>query len=408
MRIIMTQRAFKYRFYPTDSQAAVLSRQFGAARFVWNLGLSVRGDTYHETGLRVTTNDLMKMLPLWKEEFAWLRTVSDVVLQQVLRDQDRAFKNFFDGLKGKRPRMGCPRFKSRATARKSVRYTRNGFRYRNGHIFLAKMSKPLPIEWSRPLPEGADPSSVTVSCDPQGRWFISIVVETDIAPLPVTGRAVGVDLGLKTFAVLSDETVIDHPGLLRKKEARLARYQRQMARRRRPKGHAPSANYLKAKKKVAKQHAKVADARRDFLHKASTDIVRTYDVIVIEDLAVKNMVKNRHLAKSVSDSGWASFRSMLDYKAQWYGKRLVVIDRFAPTSKTCSDCGEKNNKLALSDREWACTDCGTLHDRDLNAAKNILAAGLAVTACGEDVRRAEDVSFGATSVKQEPIESVAA
>jgi putative transposase len=216
--------------------------------------------------------------------------------------------------------------------------------------------------------------------------------------------------------VLSDGTEVGHPKLLAQKEVRLARHQRRMSRRQGArKGETKSKRFEKAKRQVAKQHAKVADARRDFLHKVSTDIVRRYDTIMIEDLAVANMVRNRRLAKSISDSGWAQFRTMLGYKAEWYGKRLVVIDRFSPTSKTCSTpgCDEQNTKLALSDRTWVCTGCGTLHDRDLNAAKNILAAGLAVAARGEDVRPQRRPSASArkgrlSSVKREPTEATAA
>jgi putative transposase len=409
----MAQRAFKYRVYPTDTQVALLSRQFGSVRQVWNLGLSVREDTFKETGLRATTNDLMKMLPLWKEEFPWLTKASDVVLQQTLRDQDQAFTNFFDGLSGKRPRMGFPRFKARATARKSVRYTKNGFRYRNGHIYLAKTQKPLPIEWSRPLPSDAQPSSVTVSLDASGRWHISILCDMNINHGPSTGAMVGIDLGIKTFAVLSDGEDITHPKLLAKKEARLKRYQRRLSRC--EKG---SNNRNKARIKVAKQHAKVADARRDFLHKTTTELVRTYDVIAIENLSVANMVKNHKLAKSISDSSWGVFRTMLEYKAKWYGKQVVVIDRFHPSSKLCNNCQWKNNELTLSQREWVCKNCGTLLDRDVNAAKNILDAGLVLVqqelnkACGEDVRpkkspRVTTRKSRQPSLKQEPTENAA-
>lgn len=407
------ERAFKYRFYPSGAQERLLRRQFGCNRKVYNWGLRVRQEAWDGNRKRVTGVDLMRMLPALKEEFGFLRDVSDVPLQQVLRDQDRAFSNFFKSLKGERAgaRVGFPRPKNR-NSRKSARYTKSGFRYRDGQVFLAKMSEPLAIEWSRPLPEGAVPSSVTVSVDSAGRWFISILCVDNVAALPTVEpeRVVGVDLGLKTFAVLSDGTEIDHPKLLASKEARLRRYQRALARKvGARKGETKSRNYAKARTRVARQHAKVTDARRDFLHKETTRLVRAYDVIVVEDLAVRNMVRNRHLAKSISDSGWAQFRTLLAYKTDWYGKRLVVIDRFAPTSRTCSDCGSINEKLALSDREWVCQGCGTLHDRDHNAAKNILAAGLAVTACGEDVRptRPHGVARKGrqTSAKQEPTEA---
>jgi putative transposase len=410
---VQRERAFKFRFYPSGEQERLLRRQFGCNRKVWNWGLAVRQQARERDKTHVTGYDLMKLLPALKDEFPFLREVSDVPLQQALRDQDRAFSNFFKSVKGERAgrRVGFPRPKN-VNSRKSARYTRSGFRYRDGRLFLAKMKHPLDIEWSRPLPEGVAPSSVTVSLDSSGRWFISILCVDTVASLPIEAqpRAVGIDLGLRTFAVLSDETVIEHPKVLAQRERQLKRYQRSLSRKVGSKKHEPkSRNFEKQRKKVARQHARVTDARRDFLHKATTSIVHKYDIIVVEDLAVANMVKNRRLAKSISDSGWAEFRSLLAYKTDWYGKRLVVINRFAPTSKTCSDCGAINSTLRLADRSWVCAQCGTLHDRDLNAAQNILAAGYAVTACGEDVRptRPRGVARKGrqTSVKQEPTEA---
>ncbi len=355
----------------------------------------------------------MKLLPAWKKdpETVWLGEVSSVVLQQTLRDQDKAFKNFFDSCTGKRkgPKMRYPRFKTR-NSRKSLRYTKAGFTYKNGEIRLALMlDEPLNIVWSRPLPEGVAPSSATVSQDAAGRWFISILCEDIITPLAKTNTTVGIDLGLKTFAVYSDGERAPHPKLLARKAARLARYQRALARKQ--KG---SRNRVKAKTRVAKQHVKVAHARRDFLHKTTTDLVTRFDVVVLEDLHVAGMKRNRHLAKAISDSGWGELRTLIEYKTAWYGKRLIVIDRWHPSSKLCStpDCGWKNSHLKLSDRTWVCNNCGTLHDRDLNAAKNILAAGLAVVqreldkACGEDIRPKPSPRVTArkgrqTSVKQE-------
>ncbi len=383
-----------------------------------NMALALRTQAYERDKTTLSSEDLMKLLPAWKKnaETAWLGEISNVVLQQTLRDQDRAFKNFFDSCTGKRkgPRMRYPRFKTR-NSRKSLRFTKVGFTYTNGEIRLAKMmDEPLNIVWSRPLPEGVTPSSVTVSCDAAGRWFVSILCEEIIVPLPKTGGMVGIDLGLKTFAVLSDGECVEHPKLLAKKAKRLARYQRVASRRKPKPGQAASKNYVKAKKRVAKQHVKVADARRDFHHKTSTDLVRRYDIIVMEGLATSNMLKNHHLAKAISDSGWATFKTYVEYKTVWYGKRIVVIDRWHPSSRLCSTpgCDWKNSKLKLSDRSWTCLECDTLHDRDLNAAKNILAAGLAVLsrevekACGEDIRPKQSPRVTArkgrlTSVKQE-------
>ncbi len=360
----------------------------------------------------------MKFLPVWKKDpdTVWLGEVSSVVLQQTLHDQGQAFTNFFGSCTGKRkgPKMRYPRFKTR-NSRKSLRYTKPGFTYTNGEIRLAKiLDEPLNIVWSRRLPEGVAPSSATVSQDAAGRWFISILCEEIVTPLAKTEKMVGVDLGVKTFAVLSDGQHIEHPQLLASKAARLARYQRVASRRKPKPGKEASRNYVKAKIRVARQHVKLADARRDFLHKVTTDLVTRFDVIVLEDLHIAGMKGNRQLAKSISDSGWGEFRTLIEYKTQWYGKRLIVIDRWHPSSKLCSTpgCDGKNSHLKLSERSWTCSGCGTLHDRDLNAAKNILAAGLAVVqreldkACGEDIRpkqspRVTPSNGRQTSVKQE-------
>lgn len=361
------KRAFKFRFYPTPGQASELNRTFGCVRLVWNKALAERHTLYATEKKSITYAQMGRNLTGWKQtdELRFLTEVSSVPLQQTLRHQQVAFNNFFN----KTTRY--PRFKNR-NGRQSAEYTRNGFRWKNNQLFLAKMSEPLDLRLSRQVPEG-QPTTITVSRDAVGRWYVSMLFDPDIEPLAGTGAAVGIDLGLKSFAVTSDGDSIDHPNLFRKKEKRLARYQRILARKK--KG---SANRVKAKKKVAKTHASVADARRDFLHKASTDIVRQYDVIAVEDLAVKNMVRNRSLAKSISDSGWGKFCSMLAYKADWYGKRFVVVDRFYPSSKTCSECGHLLKDLSLGTRRWTCPACRTLHDRDVNAAKNILAEGLSV------------------------------
>jgi putative transposase len=388
------KRAYKFRLYPTEEQASVLGRTMGCARKVWNWALAERtrawrmdGETlgYHAMSARLTE---LKKDP----DYAYLREVSSVPLQQALRHQQTAFGNFFAH------RARYPRFKSRR-GRQSIEYTTSAFRWRDGRLWLAKMATPLDIRMSRAVPAGA-PSTVTVSRDTAGRWFVSMLFEDTVADLPITGAVVGLDLGLKHFLTTSDGDKVEHPRLLRDKEARLKRYQRRMSRCQ--KG---SRNREKARRKVARQHARVADARRDFLHKESTRIVRTYDVIVVEDLSVSNMVRNHSLAKSISDSGWGEFRSQLAYKADWYGKRLVVIDRFTPTSKTCSECGHLLASLSLGTRHWTCPGCGTLHDRDINAAKNILAAGLAVEACGAGVRHSGSPPMR-PAVNQEPKPSV--
>jgi putative transposase len=344
---------------------------------VWNWALAERTKRYRIGGESVGYHQLSAELTALKqaESTGFLTEVSSVPLQQCLRHQQAAFGNFF----AKRARY--PRFKSR-NGHQSMEYTSRGFRWREGQLFLAKLADPLDLRLSRPLPDGAEPSTVTVSRDAAGRWHVSMLVDEHIEALPAAGTAVGIDLGLKDFAITSDGERIPHPNILRRKEQRLARYQRMMARK--TKG---SKNRDKARVKVAKAHARVADTRRDFLHKTSTSVVRRYDLIVVEDLAVRNMVRNHHLAKSISDSGWGEFRRQLEYKAAWCGRTLVVVDRFFPSSKLCSHCGHLLSKLSLGTRHWTCPICGTLHDRDINAAKNILAEGHSVTACGADVRR---------------------
>ena len=387
--------AYKVRAYPDPEQAAILSRTFGCVRVVWNRTLAGRHARYQTEGKSTSYREsdaaltVMKKLP----DLAWLNEVSSVPLQQALRHQHKAFEAFF----AKRARY--PRFKSRRS-KQSATYTRAAFRWRDGQLTLAKTSAPLRFVWSWPDidPATLDPSTVTVSCDPAGRWFV--VLHADVAdpePLPASGESVGVDLGLKDFAVLSTGEHIPHPRHMERHERRLKRYQRRLAL-----CQNGSASRQKAKAKVARQHARVADARRDFLHKTSTDLVRRFDGIAVEDLAVRNMVRNRSLAKAISRTGWAEFRAFLAYKAERNGRELAAVDRWYPSSKTCSSCGHLLASLSLGTRSWVCPGCGVLHQRDVNAAKNIvLAAGLAASACGGGVRRA-GATPARSPVKQEP------
>ncbi|MGI5489916.1 RNA-guided endonuclease InsQ/TnpB family protein [Microtetraspora malaysiensis] len=386
--------AYKCRVYPTPEQAATLNRTFGCVRFVWNQTLAWRHARYH--GERAKTNFAQANAHLTAmkadSETAWLNEVSSVPLQQAVRHQQVAFTNFFAG------RAKYPRYKSR-NGRQSAEYTRSGFRYRDGRLFLAKTGTPLEFVWSWPDvdPASINPTTVTVSRDPCGRWYVSFAVDVDDPDqAPATGAVVGVDLGITDFVVTSDGDKIANPRSLAKRERNLARYQRRMARK--AKG---SSNRMKAKAKVARAHRKVRAARADFLHKTSARLVRDHGVIVIEDLNVKGMVRNRSLAKAIYDCGWGEFRRQLEYKAAKYGRHLIVIDRWYPSSKTCSACGHLLAALSLGTRRWTCPGCGTLHDRDVNAAKNILAAGLAVSACGGDVRHS-GLSRVQSPAKQEP------
>jgi putative transposase len=331
-------------------------------------------------------------------ELAFLPEVSSVPLQQALRHQHQAFTAFF----ARRARY--PRFKSRR-GRQCAHYTRSAFTMRGGQLRLAKMAAPVRFVWSWPDADVGTlhPAMVIVSREPDGRWYVTFTVDAAVpVPLEDTGHAIGIDLGVTDFATTSDGNRIANPRHLERKARRLARYQRRMARCQ--KG---SANRRKAAAKVARAHRKVRNARRDFLHRASTSLVRRHDVIVIEDLNVSGMVRNRHLARAISDCGWGEFRRQLEYKCGRYGRRLVVIDRWYPSSKTCSACGHRLADLSLSTRQWRCPSCGARHDRDINAAQNILAAGRAVArgspgdACGADVRHSGS-SRVRSAVKQEP------
>ncbi len=376
------KRAYRYRFYPTEEQAAQLSRTFGCVRLVYNRALEARTTAWNHEQRRVTYTDTSAMLTEWKatEEFAFLNEVSCVPLQQCLRHQQTAFSNFF----AKRPRH--PRFKSRKRGRATAEYTRSAFRWRDGRLTLAKMAEPLDIRWSRPLPEnalpeGAQPSTVTVSRDPAGRWHVSILIETSVEHLPASQHEVGIDVGLTSLVTLSTGEKIANPRHEKRDRIRLARAQRALARKQ--KG---SLNRAKARLTVARAHARIADRRRDLLHQLSTRLVRENQTIVIEDLAVANMLQNRSLARAISDAAWSQFRSMLEYKASWYGRRVVVVDRWPPSSKTCSGCGLVKDAMPLHIRMFHCAGCGLVLDRDHNAALNILAAGRAVAACGDGVR----------------------
>lgn len=385
------KRAFKYRFSPTDAQAAELSRTFGCVRKVYNLALAVRTEAWMRQE-RVSYIQTSAMLTAWKkaEELAYLNEVSSVPLQQALRHLQTAFTNFF----GKRARY--PRFKSRKKSRKSAEYTTSAFRFRDGKLTLAKMAEPLDIVWSRPLPEGAQPSTVTVSQDAAGRWYVSLLVEDPtVQPLPAAGTAVGVDVGLDHLLTLSTGEKVANPRHERRDRARLAKAQRQLARTAKGEG----ANRRKAREKVAKVYARIADRRRDHLHKLTTRLVRENQTIVIEDLTVRNMVKNSRLARAISDAAWADFRSMLEYKAHWYGREVIAVDRWFPSSKLCSACGILRDKLPLNVRTWTC-DCGTTHDRDVNAANSLLAAGLAVSVCGAGARPQRSSPGGQSAMKQ--------
>src|SRR2546421_1483381 len=370
------KKAYKYRFYPTDEQKQLLARTFGCCRYVYNWALRERTDAYYKRGERLSYEETAQRLVLLKkqEETSWLDEVSSVPLQQALRNLDRAFRHFFEG------RAHYPTFKKKRHPH-SATYASNAFSWDGKSLTLAKMDEPLAIVWHRPLPDGCQPSSVTITKDEAERYCVAILVEEDIKALEVTPKMVGLDLGLKSMVITSDGQTHGNPKFFAKDEKKLAKAHRRLAKKK--KG---SKNRAKARLKVARPHKKIADCRRDYQHKLSTKIVRENQVVCIESLHVKNMVKNHSLAKAISDVGWSELVRQLEYKAEWYGRTLVKIDKWYPSSKRCFDCGHILDSLTLDVRAWTCPECGVHHDRDINAAKNILAVGLTVAACGEAVR----------------------
>ncbi|MGC4796260.1 RNA-guided endonuclease InsQ/TnpB family protein [Micromonospora saelicesensis] len=365
---------YNFRVYPDAVQRIALARAFGCARVVFNDGLRLRQQAREAGEGYVSDAELSKRVITQAKdtpERAWLGEVSAVVLQQALADLNMAYRNFFASISGKHKgrTVARPRLRLRKDNRQTIRFTRNS-RFRvldNGRLRLPKIGD-VPVRWSRSLPSEA--SSVTVIRDAAGRYFASFVVHTTDAPLPATDCEIGIDLGLTHFAVMSDGTKVTAPKFLRRAARKLKRLQQDLSRK--TKG---SNRRKKAVVKVARAHARVADTRRDWQHKLSTSIIRDNQAVYVEDLCVVGLGRTR-LAKSVHDAGWASFTDMLEYKAARYGRTFARVDRFFPSTRMCSDCGRVNHKIALNVRAWDCP-CGAAHDRDVNAAKNIKAAGQA-------------------------------
>ena len=369
-------KAYKFRFYPTAEQRHQLAVEFGNARFVWNRCLALRSQAWEERQERHNYVSLNRQVTEWKRtEFPWLADSAACCLTQGLMDQDRAFKNFFE------KRGHYPKFKSRYD-RQAVRYQLDQRQiertYRAGTFLKLPKLGLLKIRWSQ-IPAGA-PKMATVSKTPDGRYFVSFACEVEIKPLPLTGQTIGVDLGIKDVAVSSDGWKSGNPRHLKGQLKHLKRQQRFLARKQ--KG---SNRRRRQRQRVARIHAKIAAMRQDFLHKTTTALVQRADVIALEDLNVKGMLKNHHLAGAIADVGMGEFRRQIEYKAAWAGRKVIVVDRWAPTSKTCSHCGSYQQKMPLSVREWTCPDCATRHDRDVNATKVILKFATAGNA-GTDAR----------------------
>lgn len=370
------QKAFKYRFYPTSEQESLLRRTMGCVRLVYNKALAARTEGWYERQERIDYVQTSAMLTNWKQqqELEFLNEVSSVPLQQGLRNLQKAFTNFWAGL------CKYPNFKKKRSGG-SAEFTKAAFRWKDGQVFLAKCTEPLPIRWSRLLPEGCDPSTITVKLDARGRWFVSLLVDTATEQLPPNDKQIGLDMGVTSLIATSNGDKIANPKHFKRLHQKLRRAQKALQ----GKLHG-SNNRHKARMRVAKVHGQITDSRTDFLHKLTTRLVRENQTIVVEDLAVKNMVKNHKLALSISDASWGELIRQLTYKCEWYGRELIKIDRWFPSSKRCGNCGHIVDQLPLNVRSWECGVCHTKHDRDINASKNILAAGLAVSVCGSSVR----------------------
>lgn len=376
---------YRYRIYPTPSQKLNLAKLFGCVRVVWNDALAYCIEQYHQGNKKPKNGELQKTFITEAKrtsERLWLKEVSNIPLQQSLNDLEQAYQNFFKSCQGERKGKPVkpPKFKKRKH-KQSARFRKGGFKVNEKTVYLAKIGK-LKTVWSRPLP--CEPSSVTVIQDSAGRYFLSFVVETESEPLEANHQSVGVDLGISTFATLSNGEKVDAPKPLKRRINSLRKLDQQLSKK--TKG---SKRYEKTRKRRAKLHAKLADTRTDFLHKLSTRLISENQTVVLEDLNVSGMVKNRRLSRAISDLGWRQFRTLCENKAEKYGREFRVINRWEPTSQKCSCCGFKGGKLDLSVREWKCANCGALHDRDINAAQNIVAGGQSETQNG----RGGDVSL---------------
>ncbi|NEP75664.1 MAG: IS200/IS605 family element transposase accessory protein TnpB [Okeania sp. SIO2G4] len=402
----MVEKAYKFRFYPTPEQESLLRRTLGCVRLIYNKALAARTQAWYEQKQRVSYKQTSTMLTSWKkqDDLDFLSEVSSVPLQQGLRHLQTAFPaeccantNFFSG------RAKYPNFKKKRNGG-SAEFTKSAFKWKDGQVYLAKCPQPLPIRWSRQLQQGCVPSTITVKLAPSGRWSVSLRINDprDLRLKPVK-KQVGIDLGITSLVTTSDGEKITNPKNLNKLGKKLRLAQKSLSRK--TKG---SNNYHKASLKVARIHAKIKDSRLDYTHKltyvanptAPLQLIRENQTIVVEDLAVKNMVKNHKLARAISDANWGELVRQLEYKAEWYGRELIKIDRYFPSSKRCSNCGHVVEKLPLNIREWDCPECGSHHDRDINATINILAAGLAVSVCGATVRPSGSKSRKAGAKKQ--------
>lgn len=383
----MRNLAFKYRIYPNEEQTRYLAQHFGCARFVWNQLLAGNleeqeavdedGKTFKFKSIKKGSASLKRLgtgLTSLKNQYEWLREIGSTPLTQVLRNMIHAFQNFFRERKKSNKEQGIPKFKSRSN-HQSIRYCgyNSNFRINKSGIQLQKFPEPIPVVWTRDIPEGSKINNCTISKTPCGKYFVSIAFEGDIQLKQKSGDGtVGLDMGLESFVTTSDGTKYQHPKPLGKLARKLARAQRIQCRRKKA-----SINRDKARIAVARIHSKIADVRKDFIHKLSIKLIRENQTISIENLNIKGMMKNKRLAKAIADVSWSEFKRQLLYKAEWYGRRIFSVGQWFPSSKTCSGCGYVASQMPLGKRKWQCHECGMNHDRDENAARNISTAGLA-------------------------------
>jgi putative transposase len=385
-------KAFKYRLYPSDLQKELITKHIGSSRFVYNLALETKTTAYLGSKHNFSPFDLIKQLPELKKECEWLKEVNSQSLQQSIQNMDIAFKRFFKG-------AGFPKFKSKHRGKQSFSIPQNVI-VEDNLLIIPKFKEGIEIVLHREI-KGII-KSATINVTPTGKYFVSILVDTNSEiPIkaPITeSTTIGIDLGIKDFAITSEGEVVENPKYLRKAQSKLKYVQRKYSKH---KGK-------RTKKKLAKLHEKIVNKRKDFLHKTSTKLIRENQTICLEDLAVSNMVKNHNLAQAINDVSWSTFVSMLEYKAEWYGKNILRIGRFAPSSKTCSCCGYINKKLTLKDRKWTCPKCNSVLDRDVNASINIKSFALKNHLSGEHTLKNQGklpTLVGALTLEAQPIAS---